>query len=626
MRLWPRTFRSQMLAGLILLETLSLTLFAGLLVHQQNVDVYSLARVRLNFEASSVALQAAEALAQNRPGWIALSVRMMGEAPTVSVAKVTDPVGKVLFASKGEADELRLSPEELAQIPYIPRDGALFFAGAGKRWESVAAIYTGADLRGFAWVEYQNTWSKEQIDGTIHGILLFGAIWVIASAVLVLIMYRSISRPLAILHSGTQALMTDPDDGSRFPLPIGVQNEIGDLIQAFNRMVASIAEQRAGLNDTLSLLDSMLANAPIGLAFFEPGYRFTRVNQVFANLTGVPLSGHLGRTLPELLPHAAAQQIENALNRVFDEKAPFYSFELNGHDAKTGRPWTWIVSAYPVRTTPQQIRWAGLIVMDASDRKRSEDALRKAEKLAVTGRLAASIAHEINNPLEAITNILFLLKNYSGLQDGATNYVSMAEYELRRISEITQQTLRFYRQPTMPARTNMTELLGSVLSLYQGRFNSLNLQIEREYDPELELFCYSGEIRQVLANVVGNSIDASQDRGRLIVRARASHSWKDPQRAGVRFTVADTGTGMDREARKRAFEAFFTTKESTGTGLGLWVSLEILNKHHGIVHLRSRTAGEGKSSGTVFQFFIPEDGALPPPAETPSEGTATTVN
>ena len=622
MRWWPRTFRSQMIAGLVSLEALSMMLFAGLLIHQQTTDLHRRARIRLTFEATSVAMQASEALAQNRPGWVGLSVQMMGEAPTVSLAKVTDTAGNVLFVSKGEAEDYRLSAAEIVEIPQIPRSGAVFFEAPGRPWEAAAAIFTGDDLRGYAWVEYQNTWGKEQIDGIVHDLLIFSAIWVLASAVLVLIMYRSISRPLQILHRGTQALMTDADNGGPFPLPNRVQNEIGDLIQAFNSMVASIAEQRAGLNDTLSLLDSMLANAPIGLAFFDPGCRFTRVNQVFADLTGVPLSRHLGRTLPELLPDGAAQQIESAVRRVFAEQEPFNSFELIGQNAKTGRPWTWIVSAYPVRTTPQQIRWAGIIVMDASDRKRSEDALRKAEKLAVTGRLAASIAHEINNPLEAITNILFLLKNCDGLQDAAANYVSMAEYEVRRISEVTQQTLRFYRQPTLPARSKMEELLGSVLSLYQGRFNSLNLRVERDYDPELDLYCYAGEIRQVLANMVGNSIDASQNGGRLIVRARRSCSWKDPMRRGIRFAVADSGSGMDAESRKRAFEAFYTTKENTGTGLGLWVSLEILNKHHGTVHLRSRTADAGKTSGTVFQFFIPDEGGLPVPPEPATNSAA----
>ncbi|HEV2485261.1 MAG TPA: ATP-binding protein [Terracidiphilus sp.] len=607
MRWWPRTIRLQMLAGLLLLESLSIGLFAVLLIRQQTTEVYMRARTRLSYEATSVAMQSSEALIQNRPGWVGLSVKMMGESPTVSVAKVTDPAGNVLFVSTGEADEVRLEAKELAQIPFVQHDDPRFFVLDGNRWESVAGIYTGTDLRGYAWVQYDKIWAREQLRYILRDTAIFGIIWILASAVLVLLMARSISRPLAILQRGTRALMTAPENSGSFPLPAGVQNEIGELIEAFNSMVASIAEQRSGLNDTLSLLDSMLANAPIGLAFFDRGCRFTRVNQVFADLTGVSLSRHLGRTLPELLPQPAAQHLENAVLRVFAEQEPMRNFEISGQSGKLGRPWTWLVSAYPVRTTPQQIRWAGVIVLDASDRKRSEEALRKAEKLAVTGRLAASIAHEINNPLEAITNLLFLLRHYCELQYPAMNYVTMAEYEVRRIAEITQQTLRFYRQSTLPTRSKMKELLDSVLSLYQGRFHALSLQVERDYDPELDLFCFAGEIRQVFANLVGNSIDASCAGGRLVVRARRSRNWENPQQTGVRFTTADTGAGMEPEVRKRAFEAFFTTKEVTGTGLGLWISLEIVNKHHGQIHVRSRVATPGKTSGTVFQFFIPDD-------------------
>ncbi len=621
MRWWPRTIRFQMLAGLLLLETLSICLFGVILVRQQTNELRLRARARLSYEATSVALQAGEALLQNRPGWVGLSVKMMGEAPTVAVAKVTDGSGNVLFVSKGDADQTRLEARELAQIPQMRHGDPRFFILDGNRWESVAAIYTNSDLRGYAWVQYDKSWSREQLNSILRDTAIFAIIWIVASALLVLLMARSISRPLAILHRGTRALMSSPEASGNFPLPGGAENEIGDLIDAFNRMVASIAEQRSGLNDTLSLLDSMLANAPVGLAFFDRGCRFTRVNQVFADLTGVSLSRHLGRTLTELLPQTAAQHLENAVLRVFAEQEPMSNFEVSGQSGKFGRPWTWLISAYPVRTTPHQIRWAGVIVLDASDRKRSEEALRRAEKLAVTGRLAASIAHEINNPLEAITNLLFLLRNFCQLEDPALNYVAMTEYEVRRIAEITQQTLRFYRQTTLPARARMQDLLDSVLSLYQGRFNSLGLQVERKYDPGLDLFCFAGEIRQVFANLVGNSIDASTAGGRLLVRARRSRNWKNPFQTGVRFTTADTGSGMDPEVRKRAFEAFFTTKEVVGTGLGLWISFEIVIKHHGVIHVRSRTAAAGKTSGTVFQFFIPDDPNLLGLAE-PAASTA----
>jgi PAS domain S-box-containing protein len=375
-------------------------------------------------------------------------------------------------------------------------------------------------------------------------------------------------------------------------------------------MVASLEEQRSGLNDTLSLLDSMLANAPIGLAFFDRHSRLVRVNQVFAGLTGVPLSRHLGRTLPELLPQPIAQKFEDTVLRVFADEQPVRNLELNGRGRDPNRPWTWLVSAYPVRTSHEYVRWVGVIILDASERKRSEEALRKTEKLAAAGRLAASIAHEINNPLEAITNLLFLLSNFCQLEGPALNYVAMAEHEAHRISEITQQTLRFYRQSTLPARANMSELLDSVLGIYQGRLNNLNIRLERKYDAGMDLFCFSGEVRQVIANLVGNAIDATSDGGRLLIRARRSRNWKQTSQVGVRFTVADTGCGMAPGVRERVFEAFFTTKEVTGTGLGLWVSHEIILKHRGMVHLRSRPAGSGPSSGTVFQLFLPDDPTL----------------
>ncbi len=576
---------------------------------------------RLAPQATSVSLQAKEALVQQRPGWVGLSVQMMGEAPSVSFAKITDPQGNVLYTSRGSAQQAELDPAERAQIRLMTKDEPRVFVMAPDRWEGVRPIYTGSgagqELRGFAWVETDRAWDQQQLETVRHGTVIFGMIWISASILLVLLMARSITRPLAILHRGTTSLMASPESEGRFPLPVLVDNELGDLIVAFNRMVASLAEQRSGLDDTLSLLDSMLANAPIGLAFFDRRCRFVRVNQVFAEMTGVPLSRHLGRTLPELMPQPAAQELEDAVLRVFSEEEPVRNLELSGQAGESPRPFTWLASAYPVRTTPQQIRWVGAIVLDASERKRNEEALRKTEKLAATGRLAASIAHEINNPLEAITNLLFLLRNYCSLEGQSLKYATMAEYEAKRIAEITQQTLRFYRQPNLPGRARVGELLDSALNLYVGRLSSLSVSIVRNYDADIDLFCFSGELRQVFANLFGNSLDALPKGGRLMIRARASGSWAVPDRKGIRFTIADTGAGMPPEVRKRAFEAFFTTKQSTGTGLGLWVSQEIVSKHHGTFRVRSRSAASGKGSGTVFQIFIPDDPGL---AATPVTG------
>ncbi|HUH64539.1 MAG TPA: ATP-binding protein [Terracidiphilus sp.] len=619
MRWWPRSIRLQMLTGLVLVEALSIVLFAALLIRDQTHKVHVRAEHRLAHQATSVALQTKEALQQDRPDWVGFSVKMMGDAPSVAVVKVTDPAGNILYISDGEPQQARLDPAERAQIPRVTRAEPRVFRFDDDRWEGVAPILIGGELRGYAWVETDRAWDHEQLDSILSATVIFGCIWIAASALLVLLMAHSITRPLDTLLRGTRSLLSSPEGPGQFPLPVPAHNEIGDLIEAFNRTVAALEEQRSGLNDTLSLLDSMLANAPIGLAFLDRNCRFVRVNQVFAAMTGVPMASLLGSTLPEVLPQSVAHQLEDTITHVFADKEASPDLELTVRQNSSQRAWTWLASAYPVRTGPDEVRWAGVIVLDASERKRSEETLRKTEKLAATGRLAASIAHEINNPLEAITNLLFLMRNFCALEEPALGYVAMAEHEARRISEITQQTLRFYRQSTLPARANMGELIDSVLALYHGKLNTLGIQVERDYDAAMDLFCFAGEVRQVLANLVANAIDAMPEGGRLLVRARRSHNWKNPAQAGVRFAIADTGCGMDAAVHSRIFEPFFTTKEVIGTGLGLWVSHEIIAKSHGLVRVRSRTASEGHASGTVFEIFLPDDPRLFAIAARPAE-------
>lgn len=599
---WPRSIRSQLILGLVALEALSLLLFGTLLVRNQRAEIRERAQQRLIHQASSLAMQVGIALRTGHPDSIFGYLNMMGEAPSVDTAKITDPKGKILAISGGAASQLYSG--EMAQIPHIPVKDAIFFSLGSGRWEGVKAIYGAQGLYGYAWITTDHEWDREQVLSLLHATEVFGLIWLCASAVLAWWMANSISRPLAVLHRGTQALMRSPEAEAPFPLPVTVENEIGDLVEAFNRMVASLAEQRDGLSDTLSLLDSMLANAPIGLAFFDRRHRFVRVNRIFAEISGIPLSRHLGRTLLEVLPDPAARELEKTVAAVFQSDEPLSDREVNGEDEVTGKAWTWITSAYPIHTTPQQVRWVGLIVLDASDRKRGEETLRKTEKLAATGRLAASIAHEINNPLEAITNLLYLLSNHDQLPEAVRGYVEMAEHEVRRISEITQQTLRFYRQSTLPGRANLAELVDSVLRLHQSRLRNLGITVERRYDSEMDLYCFAGEVRQVFANLIGNAIDAMPQGGRLLVRAQRSRDWQSPERVGVRFLVADTGSGMKPSVRERIFEPFFTTKEKTGTGLGLWVSTEIVAKHKGFMRVRSRWCGE--KTGTVFELFFPD--------------------
>ncbi|MGC1297323.1 MAG: ATP-binding protein, partial [Alloacidobacterium sp.] len=317
-------------------------------------------------------------------------------------------------------------------------------------------------------------------------------------------------------------------------------------------------------------------------------------------------------TIFELFPESAAIPMQRAIDSVFDKGTPVQDLELTGElEDNPGRLRCWLMNIYPVHTSSNAVRWVGAVIVDTTQRRNSEEALRKTEKLAAAGRLAASIAHEINNPLEAVTNLLYLIRLHDSLPSETRHYVDLAQHEVARVSEITQQTLRFYRQSTLPITAKVSELMDSVLTLHQGRVNSLQVEVQRFYEPDVELFCFAGEMRQLFANLIGNSLDAMMPGpGRLVLSVKRSHSWHDSSIEGVRVSVMDTGNGMTDEVRSRIFEPFFTTKEATGTGLGLWVSAEIVRKHHGTIRIRSRVAADGQSngssgSGTVFMIFFP---------------------
>lgn len=251
---------------------------------------------------------------------------------------------------------------------------------------------------------------------------------------------------------------------------------------------------------------------------------------------------------------------------------------------------------------------AGCVVTltDITRRKQVEHALLRAEKLAAVGRLAASIAHEINNPLESVTNLLYLAGGTDQIAD-AREYITAADRELRRVAEITSQTLRFHRQATSPREILCSELLGDIVSLHQGRILDARISIEMRQRATLPIRCFEGEVRQVLSNLIGNAVDSMRGKGgRLLLRTSEGHGAFDSR--GVFFTIADEGTGMSAETVKKAFDAFFTTKGFNGTGLGLWVCREIMERHRGAIRLRSKQ-GPGKS-GTVVRIFLPFEAVL----------------
>jgi signal transduction histidine kinase len=257
---------------------------------------------------------------------------------------------------------------------------------------------------------------------------------------------------------------------------------------------------------------------------------------------------------------------------------------------------------------------------------RSAVVLRENQKLITIGRLAASIAHEINNPLESITNLLYLLGEEKGLSPSVINYLSLAQRELERVAQISRQTLKFSRETTGPVHAHIDELLEEVLSLYARRIAEKDIRVERQYGCDEASLVYPGEMRQVLSNLVTNAIEASTIHGRLRLRVRCTRSWTDPGVRGIRVSVGDNGSGIPLEVRRRLGEPFFTTKGQRGTGLGLWVTRSIIQRYGGEIQLRSSVLPD--RHGTVFSIFLPTNlrpravdlPRLGPDGDTPTSG------
>ena len=603
----PRSIRGQLITGLVLFEGLLVISFAMLLVNEQASEIHERARVRLESEVHLLSLQGQEVLSKGHAEYLVPILRAMSESPSIRAAMVTDPAGRIIASStpgtEGKTLLTRVEKKYLVDTP-----GAVFFRVPGGAREAIMPIQLAGRLAGYAWVYEDASAAQQQIYSLIRITILFVVLGALGTALIAGSLARSITRPLRALLEATRKLIHDPETKEGFPLEVTSTNEAADLTRAFNLMVTSIDEQRTGLSDTLALLDSMLENAPIGFAFFDRKFRYVRVNKFFAQMNNVPIGRHLGRTIAEILPGPAATALQNAVQSVFETGSPVVQFELNTTPEGEGpQVRSWLINVYPVKATSEAVRWAGAIVVETSDRKRAEEALRKTDKLAAAGRLAASIAHEINNPLESVTNLLYLLRRHPGLDQQAIEYTSLAQQEIARVAEMTQQTLRFYRQSTLPAIANVGGLMESAIALYSGRLLALQIDVHSEKESDAELYCFSGELRQLFANLVGNAIDAMRHGGRLRLIIRRSRSWVDGK-PGVRLFVADNGCGMTRETRRRIFEPFFTTKEATGTGLGLWVSSEIISKHRASVKVASRPAGGTRPSGTVFMLFFPEDG------------------
>jgi PAS domain S-box-containing protein len=360
----------------------------------------------------------------------------------------------------------------------------------------------------------------------------------------------------------------------------------------------------------LERLADLFRQAPAFFAVLHgPDHVFEMTNPLYEELIG--RHDVVGKTVREVVPEAEEQGFLAMLDEVHRTGKPFVGRSIPIQLARGGSArleMRYLNFVYqPRRDADGTVSGIILLGVDVTEGKRAEQVLLQSEKLNAVGRLASSIAHEINNPLEAITNLLYLAQSVA-INPQAKEYLATAEVELQRVAAIANQTLRFYRQSTNRRSIPTEDLIDGTLTLFQGKLKNSRVSLERRDRRSSLVTCFDGEIRQVLSNLVGNAIDSMIGKGgRLLLRTREGTDWATG-RSGVTFTVADTGSGISREDLSRIFEPFFTTKGIQGTGLGLWVSREIVDRNHGVLKVRSRQSSDG--SGTVFTLFLPCDGTV----------------
>jgi two-component system, NtrC family, sensor kinase len=325
-----------------------------------------------------------------------------------------------------------------------------------------------------------------------------------------------------------------------------------------------------------------------GLVLLDMEDRIIRCNRAFARLARLDFADIIGAEAAGMLPKCVGTA--EFLQARRDAR---YTTEVQ-HQGR------WFqITVDPVMS--KERRFGSIVVLaNIQERKLAEETLRNSEKLAATGRLAHTIAHEINNPLEALVNLIYLAQ-ITALKPETRHYLEQALHELGRVSRISKQMLSFHRESSKPVEINAHELLDTVVALYTRQIENKNIILKFEQiSTELMIEGFPGELRQVMANLVGNAVDASPPGTKIVLRLRPQTLDGIP---GVSLSVCDSGAGIPRDIRKQIFEPFFTTKELNGSGVGLWLAKTIVNKHHG--RLRFRTSTTPGRSGTCFSLFLP---------------------
>jgi signal transduction histidine kinase len=379
-------------------------------------------------------------------------------------------------------------------------------------------------------------------------------------------------------------------------------NDLKNNLQEIKQSHDQLAAERAKLEEVLRQMPCgvMIADAPSGTLLLANKQVEGILRQPFPQAANIEKytqdkAFHLNKQpfKPEEWPLARSLTTGEV---VTDEEIEYVRGD--------GTPVFLSVSSAPILDREGRIIAAVVTFFDLTHRKGTEEVLRSTEKLAATGRLAASFGHEINNPLQTVGGVLYLLGQSTSLGEAERGHLAMARAELEHVAHLTTSLLGFYRHSPSPADVKICEVLDNVLKLYSPAIRSGKFVIEKRYDSEDVIRGFPSEVTQVFSNLVVNALEALSPEGTLKLHVLASRDWRNPTRRGVRVFIADNGPGVSRENRRRMFEPFFTTKGEKGTGLGLWVTSGIVDKHGGWIRVRSST--QPGRSGTCFAVFFPD--------------------
>jgi PAS domain S-box-containing protein len=388
-------------------------------------------------------------------------------------------------------------------------------------------------------------------------------------------------------------------DGRNVPVAITiypVRNESGSVIGA-SKVATDISERKRN-DESRFRLAAIVESADDAIVSKDLTGIVTSWNEGARRMFGFPAEEMVGQSILRIIPEELRYEEDEILRKLrAGERIDHYETtrrNRNGENVDVS------VTISPIRNGAGQVIGASKIARDISDRKKIERLLIQSEKLAATGRMAATIAHEINNPLESVMNLIYLARQNSPESGKAHQYLLTAEQELERVSHIARQTLGYYKDTGSPVEVVLHELIENVLVVYNSKLTALGITVDLRFNDLQRIVASKGEMLQVFSNVIANALDAMPQGGSLEISTRKLMGSTGD---GIQIVIRDSGTGIRREHLEKIFEAFFTTKGNLGTGIGLWVARQLVERRGGQISVASSI--EQEKSGTTITIFLP---------------------